>query len=367
MKQVFFSLIFIYSLITPAFSQRGELVKIGELQYVNLADKLSEDLTSTRSAVVISVSPDSGRYITRGKWTELAKATHKNFRKIGIDAILYVNQDDLNAGPEVKQAYQKIFTQRNVRNLIHVDENKKGYNSSYSLLVTPFHPEGFVENGQNAWQEGSAELDQVFLRLGRQILRQDMERSNFLIPEHPEYLTDIKIFQGTRLENFPSRLKSLPLAVVAFQKASTENISDAEVLKKIEKYNLQISRKNEELAEIMKGYPFKYEIVEESNEDALYQRGFQYALMPMSSSASSIKKILNFQTIRSETVYISSVMDATDSVKLLKRMPVQANVTKYYIKQTIVKDVHTGDVWDADVTWQKALTNFIFHLKAAFK
>lgn len=365
LKQVFLSLFYILFISMPLFSQNGELVKLGELKYLNFSKGLPENLASTRSAVIVSVSPDSDTYETRSKWIGLTEAIHKSFRKIGIDAIIYIHQDDLNAGPEVTNAYREIFDQRNVKNLIYITKIKKANTSTYSILVTPFQADGFMKNGQEAWQESSDELDHVVLMLGRQILRQDLERSNFLIPEHPEYLNDLSVFTGTRFENYPSRLQSLPMAVVAFEKASTENLSDPEVIQQIEAYNLQIDEYNNELAEIMKSYPYKYEIVQEKNEEVLYDRGFQYALMPMSSSAKSIKRILDYKTTPAETVIISTVV-LQDSLKALKRMPADANVTKYYIKQTIVKDLHTGNVWDADVSWQKALKNFIFHLKAAF-
>lgn len=363
--QVLLSLLFLFLLNLSTYSQQAEVVRIGELRYVNLSNELPENLASTRSAVIVSVSPDSGRYETRAQWKELTSILHQNLAKVGIDAIVYVHQDDLNAGPEVTEAYRTIFQQRNIANLIYIHHEKTGYRSLYSLMITPFHVDGFMENGQDAWYQSSPDFDRLILRLGRQILRQEMEMGNFLILEHPEYLDDLVVFQGTRYENYPSRLRSLPLAVVAFQKASTENLSDPEVIRKIEAHNAQMDQYNLELREIMKTYPYKYEIVEETSEEKLYDRGFQYALMPMSSSARSIKKILNYPTSPSETVSISSVL-TKDSLKALKRMPIDVNVTKYYIKQTIVKDLHTGDEWDADVTWQRALTNFIHHLQVAF-
>ncbi|MEQ9302292.1 MAG: hypothetical protein RJQ14_00140, partial [Marinoscillum sp.] len=82
------------------------------------------------------------------------------------------------------------------------------------------------------------------------------------------------------------------------------------------------------------------------------------------SIGKSIKRILNYQGLKTETHYVSSTFDAVGK-STLERISVDANVTKYYIKQTIVKDVHTGE-WDADATWELALRNFVLNLRKAF-
>ena len=339
-----------------------EVINIGGVSYVSYSDQLPENLTSERSIVVLSLpTKTKDGFEVRDDWKTFAEKVHKTLRKIGIDAIAYVYEDDLSAGPEVTNAYLKLFQTRQVKNLIYLKSSGKYPKQDYKLIATKYDENHFIENGQPAWKANHRELDQLLVILGRQVLRQNIERSNFLIPEEPDFVGDLQVFAGNRLDNYPSRLYSQKLAVIAFQKVETDTPNEI-----IEAYNMTVDLKNNILAEIMKSYPYKYDIVQETNEDKLYDDGYQFALIPLSSTGQSIKALLEFPTNRSETHYITEAV-GVDGKIILKKIPVNANVTKYYIKQTIVKDVHTGDNWDADVSWEKSLENFLAHLNAAFK
>lgn len=346
--------------LTASLQAQYFVLEVGSPKFIKQSEKLPEGLTSERSIVILSVPNEQDTYEKRGSWEKIAEEVHKNLRRVGVDAIAYIYKDDLNAGPEVKNAYLELLDKRQIKNLIAIN-----LRDNYEMMVTAFDSEDYIKNGQSGWKTSSPELETIMLRLGRQVLRQEMVRSNFLIPEGPEYLDDLNIFDGTRLENYPSRLKSLKLAVVSFQKVPLDKISDPELSKTLAAYNMEVEQKNKLLEQIMETYPFDYQIMSESDEDALYRGGFQYALMPLSSTGKSIKKILNYPTLKNETDYISSGYNA-DLKRVLTKIPVQANVTKYYIKQTIVKDIHTGNEWDADATWDSSLRNFLFNLKVAF-
>lgn len=354
-------------LILFKVSAQSEIVNLGGAAFLSLGSELPKSLTSERSLVVIDIPTQTKEgFEVRGKWQELAKKAHVMLKRIGIDAIAYVYQGDLNAGPEVSQAYLSLFEKRNVKNLIMIKCEGEYPNELFSLIVTSYFPNSYVQNGQIAWQVKHPQFDQLMVRLGKQVLRQEIERSNFLIPDEPDFVTDLVVFTGNRLENYPSRLRSNKLAVVAFQRVSTNDVSgSAESMAAITAYNKKIDQMNAELEIIMEKYPFKYDIVTESNEDALYDAGYQYSLVPLTSTGSAIKKLLNYPVLRSETHYMTSGFDEEKKVSL-KKIPIGAIVTKYYIKQTIVKDVHTGKVWDADVSWQKALENFLFNINEAF-
>lgn len=349
------------------YAQRTEIVNAGGPAMIAISDQLPEGLSSERSVVIISVpSQADGAFSIRGDWKKLAMTCHKFFRKIGVDPIAYIHQADLNAGPEVNAAYLRLFAARRVENLILIRQEGDFPDQVYTMTITGFAGDTFVKNGQPGWQESHPEVERIMVWAGRQVLRQQLKRSNLLIPEYPEYLQDLAIFEGTRLESYPSRLQSLKLAVVAFQSVPLDNTLDAEAAEKIAAYNRSVDEKNETLRQIMSSYPFKYDLVTQTSEDELYKAGYQYALMPLSSTGGGIKQILNYATAPSETHYITNSFDAEGKV-VLKRIPVNANVTKYYVKQTIVHDIHPGKVWDADVSWELALQNFIFNLNRAFK
>lgn len=363
-KKVIYILLLITSLQTLG---QTEIINIGGTTAVRLTSTLPESLTSERCLVIISMPPVVKNGIsTRDDWQKLTEKTHKIFRKIGIDAIAYVYLDDLNAGPEVNYAYLSSFQQRAVKNLILLEQQGTYPKEQYRMLVTSYEPASYIAAGQDAWQDKDAQLENLMYRLGKQVLRQGIERSNFLIPEKPDYMNSLSIFSGSRLENYPSRIKSNKLAVVAFQKVTVDpdalNVAD---LKAIESYNKSIDLKNEELKAIFESYPYKFDVVEASNDEELFDMGYQYALLPMTSTAKSIRDLLEYKSQEGETFYTTSYKNGDQSDQ--KNLPVNANVTKYYIKQTVVKDIHVGKVWDADTDWQTSLQNFLFYLTTDLK
>lgn len=364
-KPVFFALLLIGSF---ALKAQTEIFDIGGPKFLTIREDLPEDLTSQRSLVIISIPvKDESGYKVRGNWQELAVKSHKFLRQIGVDPIGYVYLDDLNAGPEVKNSFLNVMRTRKVSNLVLISKTGQLPNEEFSIMVTPFSEaeKGYLASGQNAWYQSHGELERVMIRLGRQVLRQEIERSNFLIPEYPEYLNDFAVVDGTRYENFPSRIQNYKLAVVAFQKLVPSGTMSEDAKAQVEYYNNKIDQKNALLVELMKNYPFQYELVNDSDNQQLYKDGFQYVMIPLQSTGKSIKRILNYPNSASETHQISTTYNYNGELEM-KKIPADANLTKYYIKQTVVNDIHVGDVWDADTSWDTALNNFILNIRKAF-
>ncbi len=362
-------LIFLASLFLSfdCLSQQPKVVHLGSPHTIEEANLLPDDLTSERSLIIIDTESElKAGFNTRGSWKEFSQTVHKSIRKIGIDPIAYIHISDLFAGPEATNNYKSLLELRQVRNIILIKRKRTESLFYYEITIMPFSPTDIVVNGLKAWSDSNIDLNEIILKIARQVLRQELVRSNFLIPEGPEYLEDLPLFTGQKYETYPTRLQSLKLAVVEYERTSTKNIDDKVALSQIEDYNMEVDQKNSTLKEIMSTYPYKYEFTTESNIDALYKKGFQYVLMSLSSSSESVKQMLNYPTIKSETHHMTSGFNLDNKVEL-KKIPVDSYVTKYYIKQTIVKDIHTGKVWDADVTWDKGLENFIFNMKNAFQ
>ncbi|MFY0605479.1 MAG: hypothetical protein JXR10_02120 [Cyclobacteriaceae bacterium] len=350
-----------------AFSQKSEVIYLGGPRSIIVSDQLPENITSERSLIVIDTeSEQKGGFETRGEWKTFSQTLHKSIRRIGLDPIAYIHASDLFSGPEAKDTYRSLLELRQVKNIIHVRRETITQLPQYTLTIFSFSPTRIVQDGAKAYTDTNNDLGDLLLKMGRQVLRQELVRSNFLIPESPEYLEDLPLFTGQKFENYPSRLRSQKLAVVAFPKTPTEDIEDESVLDKINEYNQEVDRKNQTLNSLMSKYPYKFELTTETNIEALYNAGFQYVLMPLSSSSESVKQMLNYPTIRSETHHMTNTFNVENQVELQK-IPVDSYVTKYYIKQTIVKDIHTGKFWDAGVTWEKGLENFIFNLNQTIR
>ncbi|MFT7233713.1 MAG: hypothetical protein ACI8TA_002939, partial [Cyclobacteriaceae bacterium] len=148
------------------------------------------NLTSTRSAMIISVPDDTEKgFAVRGDWKKIAREAHDSFRKIGIDGVLYIYKDDLTAGPEITKAYNEVLIKRLVSNMISLEITGTDYNLEYVLNIYPV--KDAIELNQSAYRVSSKSLNELMLVLGRQVLRQETPRTNFLITDQPEFLDDL--------------------------------------------------------------------------------------------------------------------------------------------------------------------------------
>jgi hypothetical protein len=349
----------LFLLVCLVSAQEKELLVVGGKKELNNSGQLPTTITSERSVVLVYKPLVEKRgFAYKGEWKPIVENYQKGFRQIGIDAVYALHFADLNAGPEVSGAFSEVLEQRQIKNLIFIKLDESGYINR--LIITKYNGKAdLIDNGQECWVTESGEVKTVLLRLGRQVIRQEVERSNFLIPETPEYLDEFKLFNGTRYENYSSRLKSQNLAVIKFDGLPpTTELGNKSYAQKLEELN-------EELASIMENYPFKYKLVDYQVDQELYDQGYQFVLMPLTNTNRNVKKMLNYKPTEQETEFMSMVPEG--NIIKTKRIPAEAVITKFYIKQTIVKDLHVGDKWDADVTWEKALENFLYHQRRAFK
>lgn len=338
------------------------VLDLGGPKVILPSDGVPEGLTSERCFVALKMPTKEDAYYTRGDWKKLAAEVHYSLRRIGIDAIGYSYLDDLDAGPEMKKVYLDILNDRQVRILISLEQTADGY----TLAIVPFDPSSYMPTFSKSWVMSSTDLENIFLSLGRQVLRQDLDRSNFIIPEGPEFLAGISIYGGTRYSNYPSRLQSLNLAVVPFQKIDPLQVPN-EARDAVQKYNRRVDLKNARLGEILKAYPFKYDLVDEIEPKVLYDKGYQYVLLSAKGSAAAVRKLLGYDKDGATPKEYETVWVDNEGGKSALYIPAQATVIKYYIKQTAVNDLHVGDEWDASVDWEQSIHNFLENLRTAFK
>lgn len=322
--------------------------------------QVPENLTSSRSVVIMDVPDEISRgFVVRSDWKKVAAQAHGSLRKIGVDAIMYLNRGDLQCNPEITLVYENVLAQRKVSNLILLKVAEGASGKEYRLNI--YDKVQGIALFDPYYTITAASIEELMLLLGRQVIRQNLERSNFLILDRPEYLDDLTLHKGTRYTNVPTRLKSQTLGVILFDTVSIPpGLSENNILE-IRELNQSIRNKNDELKSIMSRYPFKYKFTYFKDVKDLYQQGYQYALFPVISSGKTVKQMLDYETSEAETMYVSETFHL-DGKPTLKKIPVNASQTKYYIKQTIVDDIHVGKRWDADVTWQSALNNFLDNL-----
>lgn len=324
----------------PAFVYYNNLMKQTEFP---------KNLQSARSVVIIDVNED---------WEKFSAKVHSKLRLMSIDAIQYVDYNDITAGADATTPILEYLNKRAVKYVITFTNNSEG---QYEVNITGMG--NFLKPGQQkSTSFASVELNGLLKYMANELIKAELEKTNFLIADQPEFLNDIDAIKGRKFEVHARDVATLKLAIPKFQKISKEVIDVSNDKESLIRHNQKIDAWNNELALIMKKFPYQYEFVENTDEKELYRLGFQYALLNLNTRGATIKRMLNMPVDKSETEFISHAEDNN-----LKRMNVNEVVTKYYIKQLYTNDIYTGDYWDADTTWQKSLENYLYNYNVFVK
>ncbi|MEL6559294.1 MAG: hypothetical protein AAFQ94_13980 [Bacteroidota bacterium] len=330
-----------------AFSQ-----EVPPFVYYNNLNKQTEfpkNLQSARSVVVLNVAEDK---------VEFARQIHEKLRLMSLDVILYIDYTDLSAGVDATGPILADLNKREVKYVITFSNNSAG---QYEMNITGMG--NFLKTGQQKSASfASINIDDLLKYVANELIKAELTKTNFLIIETPEFLTDAKVINGRKFEVHARDIATLKLAVPKFQKVSQEVIDASSDKAIIIKHNQQVDQWNAELANVMKSFPYEYELVDTSDDKELYRLGFQYALFNLNTKGITIKRMLNMAVDESETDFISHVKNDA-----LKRIGVNEVVTKYYIKQLYTNDIYTGDHWDADTSWQESLQNYFYNYQVFVK
>lgn len=365
-SKLFIACTLLFAAFSPAFSQINYPVNTFGYKFLDYQQNyLPENLLESRSAIFISTPENSGR----DKWKRLADQAHEVFKKTGIDAVAYFRLEDVLAGPQATGNFAENLNQRKIENLILLSEIRENGENSYVIIITSFNGKpSLVDHNQQARLYSHQEMDRMLLGLYRTVANSGQEVKNLLILDQPEYFTDIRLIQGRRFETFQQDLKLDKLAVPLFQAYEapsnyTDHPLNHAVAGWINRRNEQVDQWNQKLSEIMKQYPFDYELIDmtEKTADQLRNEGFQFILHHLDASGKTIKKLLDYNTEQVETDYIS-VSAGSDGFSL-KTIPVGNTVYKYYIQHIFTSDIFLGTKWDADADWDQALLNHISGLK----
>lgn len=368
--------VFAFLLLSTKLLAQEEEINIAGFRFLDYTNDLPANLLDSRSAVLVSVPPKHRGTSERGDWRGLSTEMHQEFRKMGIDAVAYLNIDDVMAGDDVTEAFAAFLNSRQIKNLIllsRVNLKIAGKESERVVVViTPYNgTKTFMSNGQQAWKDQDKDMEKVVKNLGRAVYRSKQEQKNFLITEKPEFFTDVDIIRNRRFPSFAVDLKIDKLAVPMYTKVEIPanrpgGIINNNVEKEIERYNAKVAGANNVLKSAMSAYPYKYEMVAfDGDEKKLYNQGFQYVLMYLNTTGFTIKEMLNYEVDRSETDYIT--VKTKDGKSILRTIPVHAPVYKFYVKHLVTGDVYLGTKWDADETMDEALENYIQNFREELK
>jgi len=325
-------------------------------------------MLNERSVVFVNIPPKT----KRNPENAFIKKAHEAFKNAGIDPVAYYFTKDVTASQQVRAMVANDLSSRKIKNLILLDQTSSGNPGSfnYSMILTQFseNPD-FVSSGQSAWKASSTDLDQVLLKLNRNAGNSGLEKENLLIVDEPDFFYDVNIIRGKRFETFNSDLKIDKLAVPKFIISETPgNLALSQSQEEQINPNTGIysdEELNSELKMIMSGYPYKYELVSYSpeEEEKLWNEGYQYILLRLHAPGKTIKRFLDYEFDDTETDFVT-VKKLENGSTVLKTIPVNGMVYKYYVKHIYTGDIYLGTHWDADESWQEALNNHIMGFKS---
>jgi len=334
---------------------QGVWAQIFETHLMSISGSLPEGITSDRVCIVIHQMPEV-------EDQTLAQKLHINLKTMGIDAIQYLYYDQLYGGQDVYRKTLAALQKRHIRVLMFLEISTQGF----ALTIGTLNAAKWVDFRAKAWQAKGQTMNEVLIRLANKMKTLDLPYSNYLIPDSPEFSTQIRLFSGTHFPRYPTQLKRFPLAVSLFPSLTVDGafLNDQQRAY-LSQYNKRVALKNARIQEIFSDYPYKVEFLKDQSDAGFYKNRYQYVLRYAYMSGEELRKALGYKLDPSQTQYISTV--PVDGNRTLKTLDKQKKVYKFYIQKTANEDLYAGRYYDADQTWEDALYNFKTLMMAQFK
>ena len=325
-------------------------------EYLDLekGDYIPENINSSRVAVIVNVLSIHSGFSVEGDWEKFSDQVHSSLYKMGIDAVIYINENDFISGNSTKNFYRAILTQRAIKNLIFVTQKEDGV----ELLCSPYNGSNtLINNAQSVYFRKSTSLNGLVLEFARDVKRAENPMQSFLIPDRPTYLNALSIVEKANLKNYPGQIRRSKMAVEKFPKLVLPEEASQELIAKIDAYNSNIELKNVALEKILEGFPWEIELIEYMSDEDLLRKRYQFVLRSLYASGKSIKAILKYKIMPGEAGYVSVIPVMPDNTSI-KTYPQKTLLHKFYIRQNIAKNIYVGK-WDADEDWKNAIQNYI--------
>ena len=358
-KHLSLVIILFFGLLFQVSAQENFLIE-SKLRSMQSDTLLPVNLLMERTVVMVYAPYYEGQ--SANEWKEVAKKVHGYLKKAGVDAVAYYNMYEIFAGGDVSRGFARDLSKRAIQNMIVIEWKPYLAENRFRLMVTSFSgDENFITLGQKGWIREGNEVESVSQQLYLACKTSGLSFANYLIIDQPEFFKGTQVFSGKRYELFWSDLRIDKLAIPQFPLADTTLSSPL-----VAEVNALIKQENQKLDSIIRTtYPFQGVLTSSSDIEVLKKEGFQYMLLYVSGPGRSVRDLLEYKQVPGETHYISQVLGGPD--KGLKRLPAEAPVYKFYIKQLYSGNVYLGSVWDADTHWEQALSHFIQNMRTELK
>ncbi|MEP3390280.1 MAG: hypothetical protein ABJO02_18960, partial [Reichenbachiella sp.] len=167
-----------------------------DMKSLDIQPHLPKYLLSRKSVVLVSVPRSKKDPNLRADWKGLSEKAHRAFKRMKIDAVAYYYLDDMFASPDANESFAKEMERREIKYIIILEQSESNQAGveSYRISISGFNDKpSFVSERQKAWQTEGPDLDVLLSEMRKDVIRAEMERENYLIPDLPEFFTDAKI------------------------------------------------------------------------------------------------------------------------------------------------------------------------------
>ena len=295
------------------------------------SDTAPDGLLSSRSAALFG--PDYSQH-------ELEEI-QRGFQQISIDAISYVESERALAGRDLMNAYGRYFASRDIRFLIFMKKGDQEYQFNFISFNAQAH---WVDTNQSTWFTHSPTLKGLLQTISRSVIGAQ-KRQNFLINDFPERSGPLGAVGNRREEDWAPGVRSSKIAV--------PRTGDVQTDQELELF-------------LKEHFHAKYELVEpDADEKGLIEKEFVYILRFIHTRGFLAKDILGYDMSKSESA-LATVNYRSGNLQL-KTIPSGTSVYKFYIKNLEEGIFYLGRKWDADLTWQDGLRNYLDGYRAAGK
>lgn len=269
------------------------------------------------------------------------ETVQKYFQQAGIDAVAYLDIQQVLAGVDVSRLFAGYFNTRRIPILILLRKSEKGY----ECIVTEFSGTPlFTDKSKISWKQASPSLTELLQTIYRFCVS-TLKRKNYLINDLPETNIDVVNFAPKHIDRFSLEVKTFKTAIPKFG----TDVDDSQLASYL-KENL----------------PAKFDLVDPTLSDAeLAQRGYRTVLRYVHTRGDLARQILGYEPAPPTTSLATTYFSEGESK--IKTIPSKKIVYKFYFKNLEYGDMYVGKKWDADETWQEALKNHIDGLRADFK
>ncbi len=373
MKKQFLTLLLGIILLHPIYSQDEE-INVAGLVFLNYTGSLPKTIRSGKTIVLVNTTKVLAEQTFNKTAEPLIEEAQKVFSKAGIDVVGYYSLKQVFAGKDSQYGFSEAWKKREIKNIIVLSrvvyQKKNKEVTRYVILASTFNGKpSLYSNGQVGWKAQGKDFDKVLSKVASAANKYN--RKNLLINESPEFFDDVKMVWGEHVEGYLTDLDFGKMAVPRFKIVDIPNPKPSGVInnlvaKQVEESNALNAKNNKVLEDKMKGYDYRYELVDPSISDIeLSKNGFSYVLLRLYAPGIDIKKLLNYKVNEDQDTYTTQIYK--DGKLIVRRIPANGLVYKYYIRHLRTGNVYLGSKWDADETWGEALDHMLYNVKVEMK